>query len=103
MFFEKDDETKNYWDREITTGRLKRTFIDLFFYSYLQIKIQRKHFSVKTERTKYQFSKVEQLFESYKKFIKDYLNNDKSAILDELKEYALIFQENFNFDLLKMN
>ena len=98
--FEKDDETKNYWDREITTGRLKRTFIDLFFYSYLQIKIQESTFSVKTE-DKIEFSKVEQLFESYKKFIKDYLNNDKSAILDELKEYALIFQENFNFDIIE--
>ncbi len=40
QIFEKDDETKIYWDREITTGRLKRTFIDLFFYSYLQIKVQ---------------------------------------------------------------
>lgn len=98
--FEKDDETKNYWDREITTGRLKRTFIDLFFYSYLQIKIQESTFSVKTE-DKIEFSKVEQLFESYKKFIKDYLNNDKSSILDELKEYALIFQENFNFDIIE--
>lgn len=47
--FEKDDETKISWDREITTGRLKRTFIDLFFYSYLQIKIQENTFSVKTE------------------------------------------------------
>ena len=31
QIFEKDDETKTYWDREITTGRLKRTFIDLFW------------------------------------------------------------------------
>jgi uncharacterized protein with ParB-like and HNH nuclease domain len=63
--FEKDDNTKNYWDREITTGRLKRAFIDLFFYSYLQIKIQENIFSVKAE-DKIEFSKVEQLFESYK-------------------------------------
>ena len=98
--FEKDDETKNYWDREITTGRLKRTFIDLFFYSYLQIKIQENTFSVKTE-DKIEFSKVEQLFESYKKFIKEYLNNDKNAILAELKEYALIFQESFDYDIIE--
>lgn len=98
--FEKDDETKNYWDREITTGRLKRTFIDLFFYSYLQIKIQENTFSVRTE-DKIEFSKVEQLFESYKKFIKEYLNNDKQAIIAELKEYALIFQENFSFDIIE--
>ncbi|WP_241489206.1 DUF262 domain-containing protein [Chryseobacterium indologenes] len=74
--FEKDDEAKNYWDKEITTGRSKRTFIDLFFFSYLQIKIQDKTLNVKTE-DKIEFSKVEHLFESYKSFIKNYLNNDK--------------------------
>ena len=47
--FENDDKSKNYWDKEITTGRLRRTFIDLFFYSYLQIKIQDPTLKVKTE------------------------------------------------------
>lgn len=98
--FEKDDEIKKYWDREITTGRLKRTFIDLFFYSYLQIKIQENTFSVKTE-DKIEFSKVEQLFESYKKFIKEYAGNDKTTILAELKEYAAIFKENFDYDIIE--
>lgn len=27
--FEKDEETRNYWDTEITTGRTKRTYIDM--------------------------------------------------------------------------
>ena len=98
--FENDEETKNYWDREITAGRLKREFIDLFFFSYLQIKIQDKNLNVKTE-DKIEFSKVEQLFESYKKFIKDYLNNDKKSILSEIKDYALLFQENFDYDIIE--
>jgi uncharacterized protein with ParB-like and HNH nuclease domain len=98
--FEKDEETKNYWDRVITAGRLKREFIDLFFFSYLQIKIQDKNLNVKTE-DKIEFSKVEQLFESYKKFIKDYLNNDKKSILSEIKDYALLFQENFDYDIIE--
>lgn len=98
--FEKDDETKNYWDLEITTGRLKRTFIDLFFFSYLQIKIQEKTLNVKAE-DKIEFSKVEQLFESYKKFIKDYLNNDKKSILSEIRDYALLFQENFEYKVVE--
>jgi uncharacterized protein with ParB-like and HNH nuclease domain len=97
--FEKDDETKSYWDREITTGRLKRAFIDLFFFSYLQIKIQDKALNVKTE-DKIEYSKVEQLFESYKSFIKNYLNNDKKSILAEIKDYALLFQENFDYDIV---
>ncbi len=96
--FEKDDETKIYWDREITTGRLKRTFIDLFFFSFLQIKIQEPELKVKTE-DKIEFSKVENLFESYKRFIKDY-KLDKSSILTEIKDYAIIFKKNFDYDIV---
>lgn len=98
MIFECDNETKIYWDREITTGRLKRTVIDIFFYSYLQIKIQEPEFKVKTD-DKIEFSKVENLFESYKRFIRDY-RLEKKAILDEIREYALIFRENFDYDII---
>jgi hypothetical protein len=97
--FEKDEETKNYWDREIIAGRLRRTFIDLFFFAYLQIKIQETDFKVKAE-DKDAYVKVEHLFESYKNFIKNYLNNNKEAILSEIKEYALLFKKNFNYEIL---
>ncbi|PWS25913.1 hypothetical protein DHW03_18955 [Pedobacter yonginense] len=97
--FEKDETIKNYWDREITTGRLKRTFIDLFFYSYLQIKIQETDLKVKTD-DKIEFSKVESLFESYKRLIKDY-NLDKKTILMEIREYAKLFQENFEHEIIE--
>jgi uncharacterized protein with ParB-like and HNH nuclease domain len=96
--FEKDEETKNYWDTEIKNG--KRAFIDLFFYSYLQIKIQDKTLEVKAE-DKIEFSKVDQLFESYKSFIKNYLQNDKKSILSEIKDYALLFQENFDYEIVE--
>ena len=98
--FEKDEETKNYWDREIIAGRLRRTFIDLFFFAYLQIKIQETDFKVKAE-DKDAYAKVEHLFESYKNFIKNYLNNNKEAILSEIKEYALLFKINFNYEILE--
>jgi len=98
--FERDDDTKNYWDREVTTGRFKRAFIDLFFFSYLQIKVQDKNLGVKTE-DKIEFSKVEQLFESYKKFIKNYLNDDKRAVLEEIKIYALLFNKNFKYETVE--
>lgn len=97
--FEKDEETKNYWDREITAGRLRRTFIDLFFFAYLQIKIQEPDFKVKAE-DKDAYVKVEHLFESYKNFIKNYFNNNKEAFLSEIKEYALLFKKNFNYEIL---
>ena len=97
--FEKDEETKNYWDREIIAGRLRRTFIDLFFFAYLQIKIQEPEFKVKAE-DKDAYVKVEHLFESYKNFIKNYFNNNKEAFLSEIKEYALLFKKNFNYEIL---
>ena len=77
--FEKDEETKTYWDREITAGRFRRSFIDLFFYAYLQIKIQDATLGV-TAEDKLQFSKVDKLFESYKKFIDKYYAGDRSEI-----------------------
>ncbi|RZJ52319.1 MAG: DUF262 domain-containing protein [Flavobacterium sp.] len=97
--FEKDDKTRDYWDMEITTGRLKRTFIDLFFYSYLQIKIQESTLKVKTD-DKIEFSKVETLFDSYKKLIKDY-HLDKKTILSEIRKYAKLFYENFDHDIIE--
>jgi uncharacterized protein with ParB-like and HNH nuclease domain len=100
--FEFDDETKEYWDTEVTTGRIKRTFIDLFLFSYLQIRIESKGISVKTE-DKIEFSKVEQLFQSYKKFIKEYLNNDSISVLKEIKEYAIIFKDNFDANIVNDN
>lgn len=93
--FEKDDETKNYWDQEITTGRKKRSFIDQFFFSYLQIKLQDKSLNISADK-KIEFSKVDRLFDSYKQFIQLCFNGDKHAILDELREYALIFKRIFN-------
>ena len=89
--FEKDEETRNYWSQEIVTGRIKRTFIDLFFYSLLEILIQNKKYKVKTE-DKISFSRVEALFPSYKKFVEVYLGGDKRAILNEMADYAVVFR-----------
>ncbi|MDW2878149.1 MULTISPECIES: DUF262 domain-containing protein [Bacillaceae] len=97
--FEKDDETKEYWDREITTGRKKRTFIDLFFFSFLQIKVQDSSIDVKTE-DKLSFSKVEKVFDSYKLFIKNYYANDKRSILEEIREYASVFRKAINANII---
>jgi len=96
--FEKDPDCNAYWDREITTGRLTRTFIDLFFYSFLQIKVQDAALAVKSG-DKDEFSRVETLFDSYKRLIKEY-KLDKKNLLGEIKEYALLFKKNFDYDLI---
>lgn len=97
--FEKNEDVKKYWDREITAGRVKRTFIDLFFDAFLQIKIQDKSFGVKTE-DKIAYARGEHLFESYKDFIKNYLDGNNNTLLDEIKEYAEIFAKNFDYEII---
>ena len=97
--FEKDNETKDYWDKEITTGRLKRTFADLFFFAYLQIKIQDSALKVSAE-DKIIFSKADKLFDSYKHFIKKYLNSDKKAVYREIQEYAEIFRKSIDISIV---
>jgi len=97
--FEKDEETKAYWDNKLITSRSTRPFIDLFFFAFLQIKIQDTALAVNTEDKKI-FSKVEKLFDSYKRFIKGYCGDDKRAILEEIREYAEVFRKAINVDIL---
>ena len=47
--FEKDDESKAYWDAVIETGRIQRAMIDIFFDSYFQLFIQDKKYSITNE------------------------------------------------------
>lgn len=96
--FELDKEIKDFWDTEIVTGRLRREFIDLFFYSFLQIKIQDDTLNIKTE-DKIEFTKAVGLFNSYKKFITNY-SIDKNALISEIKEYAILFQNNFDNEII---
>ena len=98
--FEKDAETKDFWDKEITTGRVKRNNIDLFFYSFLQIKLQDNSLKVKADDKK-NLSKVEGLFDSYKRFIAKYLiSKDKLMLIQEIKEYAILYRKSIDFDVL---
>jgi hypothetical protein len=88
--FEADLETKEFWDKEITSGRMRRSNIDLFFYSFLQIRIQDPSIKVSSDDKK-SFNKVDGLFESFKNFIKDY-NIEKEEIIKEIKEYAELYK-----------
>lgn len=96
--FERDADTKKFWDRDITAGRSIRENVDLFFYSFLQIKVQDSSLNVKTEDKKL-FTKVDGLFDSYKKFIQDY-KIDKPALIQEIKEYAELYRANIDFDVV---
>lgn len=99
--FEKDDEIKEYWDQEVTSGRNIRTNIDLFLQSYLFIKIQEKDINVSAE-DKERYFKINSIFNSYKEFIKKY-DIDKSIIISELKDYALVYKKIISPSIVKQD
>ncbi len=84
-----------YWDFKIGN----KTLIDIFLFSFLQIKIQDTEFKV-SSNDKLSFLKHSDLFKSYKKFIKDY-KIDKIKLLTEIKEYSDLFKNNFNIEICK--
>lgn len=97
--FEKDEETKAFWDKKIVAGRQPRETIDLFFYSFLQIKLQDRLLKVKAEDKK-NLGKVEGLFDSYKTFITEY-NISKSELIQEIKNYATVYKNNIDYSIVE--
>ena len=90
--FEKDDENEiekdSKWSKEVVTGRISRTNIDLFLYSYAVIKGIYKS-----------KDNIDRLTNIYKKYIDD--NKDKlEELLSDLCEYADIFYKYFMNDNL---
>lgn len=92
--FEKDGDTRMYWDQELETGRIKRSLIDIFFDAYFQLFIQNKRYSVSAE-DKAVYSRVDHLSKSYQDFINNYCGGDKNVVLAPMAEYAKCFAENF--------
>lgn len=93
--FEKDYETRSYWNQEFEMGRMTRSLIDVFFDSYFQLFVQNSKYKVSAE-DKIAFSRVEHLAKSYQDFIKTYCNGDKQIILEPMTRYALRFREIFD-------
>lgn len=97
--FESNEDRKKYWDMLITTGTMKRNLIDVFLNSFLQIII--RDFSDVEINTldKKKYTKVENLFDSYKEFLKDYYykcGHTKEEFLERMDAYAEKFIQNFD-------
>lgn len=90
--FEKDDDTRAYWDTEVETGRYKRSLIDLFFDAYFQIFVQDKQYAV-TAEDKNMYARVDRLSKSYKHFVDNYCGGNLEVILEPMKEYANCFMQ----------
>lgn len=82
--FEKDVETKNFWDKLITSGSKTRNNIDMLLYSYLSI-FCKKEFTIET------------LFNSFKEYLNEInYKNNKQDILNEIISYAKLYKDNIN-------
>ncbi len=100
--FEKDDESKAYWDTEIEVGRAKRALIDIFFDAYFQLFIQDKRYSISNEDKK-AYERLDKLAQSYQHFINHYCDGKKDVVLDQLKDYATCFRETFRPEYCEMH
>lgn len=96
--FEKDKEEKDYWDTEVVSGILKPHLIDLFFNAFLLVKIHEDKYDVNTEEKK-EYMRSDQLFSSYKDFVKKHLGGDKSELIPEIFAAASSFRQFFIPDI----
>ncbi len=90
--FEKDEDTRGFWDQKITAGRQHRVSIDLLLQSYLLIKSD--------ARTEY--LGLESLFRNYKKFLEE-SDVDKKHFIEDLISYATLYQNNIDIDYLNQD
>lgn len=97
--FEKDPETRSYWNQELETGRLTRSLIDIFFDAYFQIFVQNPIYKVSTE-DKLVYGRLDSLALSYQDFIRKYCSGNKKTVLGPMAEYASKFREIFDPDTL---
>ncbi len=77
--FEADEEAMLFWDKDKTSGRVARSTIELFLYSFLVI-------------TKEGAIKMESLFKEFKQHLKDKTTNELKAFSKELYEYAKLYE-----------
>lgn len=78
--FEKDEDAISFWNADKTSGRIVRSTIEMFLYSFLVIK---KESSIR----------LENLFNEFKHYLKDRSNNEIIEFAKEIKDYANIYAE----------
>lgn len=96
--FEKDKDEKDYWDTEVISGILKPHLIDLFFNAFLMIKIHEDKYNINTEEKK-EYMRSDQLFSSYKDFVKKHLGGNKEELIKEIFTAASCFRHFFIPDI----
>ncbi|MBN8669279.1 MAG: DUF262 domain-containing protein [Chitinophagales bacterium] len=78
--FEADEDTIKFWEAERTSGRVRRTTVELFLYSYLIILTE-------------SIVKMEALFKEYREYLKDKKEAELVSFAKDVHEYALVYQQ----------
>lgn len=92
--FEKNRNVSDYWDTQVTAGRIKRSNIDSFFSAFLNVKIYDPNLDIDAEHRS-MYRRADAIFSNYKNLISTY-NIDKKDVLWEIMQYAEIYHQNFN-------
>ena len=93
--FEKDEDCIAFWAQNLLKGRNKRKNIEAFLNAFLQIKVHESSINVSTE-DKLEYAKSGALFYSYKDFIEKYYKGREFELVEELVQYAKIYQNTFS-------
>lgn len=78
--FESDEDAIEFWNRSRTAGRVPRSTIELFLYSYLVI-------------IKESVVKMESLFKEFKSHLKDKTESEILEFAKSIHKYALVYRE----------
>ena len=93
--FEKDEDCIAFWAQNLLKGRNKRKNIEAFLNAFLQIKVHESSINVSTE-DKLEYAKSGALFYSYKDFLEKYYKGREFELVEELVQYAKIYQNTFS-------
>ncbi len=81
--FEKDEETKEFWDEEVLTGREKNIRSDVFLHNFTIIE------QILNPST----DSLSKITETYKKYIKNKTESELIEFIKKFVEYAKVFTE----------
>ena len=79
--YETDEKTIDFWDTEITSGRVKRTNLQILLHCFLII-----------QNDNVDDVKIEKLFMEYKNQLRDKTTDQKVNFLSDLRKYAEIYK-----------
>ena len=92
--FEKDQECQNFWDLPVTSGKEKRSNIEVFFQAFFYL----------CNEKSVEYTKLNSLYSKYKNFVAtEKIKEDmkkREAFLENIKEYGKLYLENIDSKII---